>query len=57
MSQTHDAIPGSPREICPLLIGDTVPAVTVASVDGAPVGLTEVISGKPTVLIFYRGGW
>jgi peroxiredoxin len=57
MSHTHDAIPGSPREIRPLMIGDIVPAVTVASVDGAPMGLTEVISGKPTILIFYRGGW
>ncbi len=57
MSQTRDTIPGSPKEVRPLLIGDKVPGVTIASVEGAPVNLGGIIAGKPTVLIFYRGGW
>ncbi len=51
------AIPDSAHEICPLLVGERVPPVTLKTVDGRPFDLRAAIARKPTVLIFYRGGW
>ncbi|MBI4546527.1 MAG: AhpC/TSA family protein [Ignavibacteriae bacterium] len=47
----------SAEEIHPLLIGMKIPDVTVNATDGSPFRLSEAIEKKPTVLIFYRGGW
>ena len=41
----------------PLTVGDAVPDVTLRTEEGTEVGLHKLISTKPTVLIFYRGGW
>jgi len=43
--------------ICPLLVSDTVPDVTLKTIDGKPFRLLEEVQKQPTVLIFYRGGW
>lgn len=40
-----------------LTVGDSVPSVTVRTEEGKAVNLQKVVSEKPTVLIFYRGGW
>lgn len=45
------------EDISPLLYGETLPDATLISPDGSTHQLSEVISMKPTVLIFYRGGW
>lgn len=45
------------EEVHPLLIGAEVPDVTVRDVAGRPVNLRGMVAGKPSVLIFYRGGW
>ena len=47
----------SAEEICPILIGANVPELTLRTVDGKLFDLNEAIRNKPTVLIFYRGGW
>jgi hypothetical protein len=47
----------SPTEIRPLLIGSEVPSAEVRSVDGRAADLREIVLGKPTLLLFYRGGW
>lgn len=47
----------SAEEIHPLLIGAEAPDVTLRDVDSAEVKLRDLLSEKPTVLIFYRGGW
>jgi len=52
-----DSVAPSADSIRPLLIGATVPSVTLAGGDGQTVELGEVLSRKPTVVIFYRGGW
>ncbi|MEX2044269.1 MAG: redoxin domain-containing protein, partial [Opitutus sp.] len=38
-------------------VGKTVPAVTVRTDKSASVSLRAALGSKPTVLIFYRGGW
>jgi peroxiredoxin len=44
--------------IRPLPAGARMPADTrVLTVDGRPFDLSAAVAGKPTVLIFYRGGW
>lgn len=49
--------PNSPEKISPLLIGQTLPDVKLTSVDQSKVDLKSVVDKKPTVLLFYRGGW
>ncbi len=53
-----------PRDIAPeatavrpLLNGMTIPNVTVKLPDGSPVSLAALTMQKPTVILFYRGGW
>jgi peroxiredoxin len=41
----------------PLVIGDTIPNVTVTSIKGKEISLRRLISKKPSIVIFYRGGW
>lgn len=45
------------EDICPLLIGETIPKATLQDSDGNQVELGTFLSKKPTVLVFYRGGW
>lgn len=40
-----------------LKTGDAIPDVKLRSEDNAEVSLRKLVSEKPTVLIFYRGGW
>lgn len=44
-------------DVQPILTGTTIPNATVNTVDGEAVEIKDLISQKPTVLIFYRGGW
>jgi len=47
----------SPAKVCPLLVGVAMPQVTLQTVDEEPFGLNRVVSERPSVLVFYRGGW
>ncbi|MEM9022335.1 MAG: peroxiredoxin-like family protein [Bacteroidota bacterium] len=48
----------SPAEaVCPLKVNSGVPAVAVKDAQGTAVKLQELIGDKPTVVVFYRGGW
>ena len=50
-------LPKLATEIAPLLIGEKIPNFNLKSVENKSVNLTELISKKRTVLVFYRGGW
>ncbi|MEM6299997.1 MAG: peroxiredoxin-like family protein [Bacteroidota bacterium] len=51
-------LPTSAQEVCPLKISSTVPEeAMLTSLEGEEMLLTEVLAEKPTVLVFYRGGW
>jgi peroxiredoxin len=50
-------LPKLATEIAPLLIGEKIPNFNLKSVENTNVNLTELISKKRTVLVFYRGGW
>ena len=40
-----------------LKVGDAIPDVSLRTEENQSVRLRELVSEKPTVLIFYRGGW
>ncbi|MFC3137452.1 peroxiredoxin-like family protein [Shewanella submarina] len=43
--------------VAPLLNGETLPDVTLRDIDGNKVDLKALVSQKPSILFFYRGGW
>jgi peroxiredoxin len=45
------------ENINPLLNGQFVPNVTLKTDFGKPINLQQLVESKPSVLIFYRGGW
>ena len=45
------------EDVTPLKIGDNVPTVELTSSDNTQVTLQEIVESKPTILLFYRGGW
>jgi peroxiredoxin len=58
-----DAKPSAPQapddagQVRPLKVGDRAPSVTLRRPDGEPAELAGLYREKPTVLVFYRGGW
>jgi peroxiredoxin len=50
-------IPEKPEDISPLLNGEKIPIVMLPDASGKNFNLNKAISEKPTVLVFYRGGW
>lgn len=57
MISAQTELPKTATDISPLLIGEIIPNLTLKSVDGNDVNLSEVFSKKRTILVFYRGGW
>lgn len=49
--------PQKAEDISPLLIGESIPSATLQDVEGKAVDLNQLVAAKPTILIFYRGGW
>lgn len=47
----------SPEQVTPLLNGLTIPAVSLTAADNKAVALSELVQQKPSILVFYRGGW
>nr|WP_136251256.1 peroxiredoxin-like family protein [Ningiella ruwaisensis] len=45
------------ENVTPLLNGMTVPNAKVKTADGSPLSLPALIMQKPSVIVFYRGGW
>ena len=45
------------KDICSLNIGTEIPSAIIKSVDGEEVDLKKIASEKPTIILFYRGGW
>lgn len=56
-AQQNVNIPEQATDISPLLIGEFVPEGNLQDLSGELVSLQKIVSAKPTVVIFYRGGW
>jgi len=50
-------VPQRPEDISPLLIGENIPVVSLPDASGNTIDLNALVAEKPTILIFYRGGW
>ena len=55
MALSHGGVGAT--SIRPLLIGSDAPNSTLLDTDGNSVQLHDVFDNKPTVVVFYRGGW
>jgi peroxiredoxin len=53
----QDSIPFSAQNVHPLTVGDSVPSGILSTIDGKTVEFKKLISQKPSIVIFYRGGW
>ena len=47
----------SPELVSPLLNGQFVPDVVVQTEFGKDIRLLDIVSSRPSVILFYRGGW
>jgi peroxiredoxin len=56
-AQSDNLTPSQATDISPLLIGEKAPDLKVVNLKGDSISLLNSLSSKPTVLIFYRGGW
>ena len=50
-------VPLKPEDISPLLVGENIPPASLADAAGKPFDLNAAVASKPTILVFYRGGW
>lgn len=50
-------VPLKPEDISPLLVGESIPVLTLPSASGKSFDLNKSVAEKPTILVFYRGGW
>ncbi|WP_223032794.1 peroxiredoxin-like family protein [Hanstruepera marina] len=50
-------VPEQAEDISPLLIGEQLPDARLLGADGVEVSLQYVLKQKPSVVVFYRGGW
>ncbi|MBL8068924.1 MAG: AhpC/TSA family protein [Armatimonadetes bacterium] len=55
-AMTADQVPTRPEDAKPIPVGSKVPDVKVMDLEGKAVSL-KAIASKPTVVVFYRGGW
>ena len=51
------SIPLVAEDISPILVGETLPNANFQNTVGEYVQLKALLEEKPTVLVFYRGGW
>jgi len=54
---SYSQLPENAEDVQPLQVGDVIPETTLKTVDGELVSLSKLINDKPTILVFYRGGW
>ena len=56
-TDTPGLVAVSAEQAQPLSIGAKVPSVLLKTVDGQTADVVDLVKEKPTVLVFYRGGW
>lgn len=57
LSLAQAAIAPDATGVRPLLIGASVPAAVLQASDGSEIKASDLAAKKPTLFIFYRGGW
>jgi peroxiredoxin len=49
--------PEDPQTVRPLLANATIPQFVLTNTDGRPFDVNAAVRERPTILLFYRGGW
>jgi peroxiredoxin len=57
MASDHRNVPDDATAIRPILVGQTLPSIELKAPDGSSFDLNAAVASKPTILIFFRGGW
>jgi hypothetical protein len=57
MNVSNKEVYSSAETVQPLLVGAEIPGVGLRRSDGSFCELAELIKTKPSIIIFYRGGW
>ncbi|OIQ21837.1 MAG: hypothetical protein BM557_02700 [Flavobacterium sp. MedPE-SWcel] len=55
--KTVHGVPVNPQDISPLLVGENMPQLQLTDANGKAFNLNANVAKKPTIVIFYRGGW
>jgi hypothetical protein len=50
-------VPNDAQAVQPILAGQTFPQSALKGVDGSAVDVSALLAEKPSVVVFYRGGW
>lgn len=50
-------VPLKAEDVSPLLAGEQIPVLKLRKSTGEMFDLNKAVSQKPTILVFYRGGW
>lgn len=45
------------EDVSPIKIGEKFPSVTLTSNEGKQINTIDIVKEKPTIAVFYRGGW
>ncbi|MFY0653704.1 MAG: AhpC/TSA family protein [Cyclobacteriaceae bacterium] len=53
----YGQIATSSDKTCPVKLGETIPNASVLDVNSKTMDISEAIGSKPSIIIFYRGGW
>ena len=53
----RNSVADSAEEISPITVGEKIPTVVLKTIEGEDYNLVNEVSKKPTILVFYRGGW
>lgn len=56
-TNSHAQLAENPEDIAPLLIGEAIPQDIVANMNTGNKNLGKLLKEKPSVVLFYRGGW
>ena len=57
LANSIDTVPDRAENVCPILLGETLPELGLRTTNEEPFDMAASISEQPAVLIFYRGGW
>lgn len=52
-----DDVAVTAAETKPLKVGVKAPSASLSTLEGKSITTSEVLAGKPTAFVFYRGGW
>lgn len=55
--QAAAMLPEKAEDISPLLYGEKIPVTVLPDVQGKMFDVNKAAGEKPTILVFYRGGW